>query len=254
MSDFESFGNYGDGGFNQDHDSFQNDQPSSQKQQLRTSLTPVTIKQINESTQPIPDSEFQINGVVLNMVSFCGVIRKVENTSSAIVLTLEDGTGSIDIRRWIDANVTTADEEANIYLALQDKYVLVTGALKEFNQKKNIQNTTIREVKDHNELVYHNLSVIYTHIKAQGITRSSKNDLFVSEDGSQKPADTLKSLDDRVYETIASLSNSMPEGVPIVLISSKLSITDDVAAARCLALVESGRIYSAYDEHSFLSV
>lgn len=252
MSDFDSFGNYGDGGF-QEQDSFQNDQPSSQKQQLRTSLTPVTIKQINESTQPFPDAEFQINGVSLNMVSFCGVIRKIENTSSAIVLTIEDGTGSIAIRRWVDANVTTADEEANLYFAMQDKYVLVTGALKEFNQKKNIQNTTIREIKDHNELVYHNLSAIYTHIKAQGITRSNKDELFVSDDAgaSQK---NLGSLDDMVYKVVAENSSVMAEGVPIRLISEKLKISSDDASARCLALVEAGRIYSAYDDQAFLSV
>lgn len=250
MSDFESYGNFGDGGFNQENDSFQNDQQSSQKQQLRTSLTPVTIKQINESTQPVPDSEFQINGVVLNMVSFIGAIRKVESTTSACVVTLEDGTGSIDIRRWIDTNITSAEEEATKYMALQDTYVLVTGALKEFNQKKNIQNTTIKEIKDHNELVYHNLSAIYTHIRAQGITRS-KDDLFVSEDASQKPSGAL---DDKVYAIVAQYSPSMSEGVRLELIAEKLGVTQEQANVQCMALVESGRIYSAYDDQAFLSV
>lgn len=121
MSDFAQYGGYGDGGFDQGETSFSNDQQSSQRQTLRTSLTPVTIKQIIDSTQPVPDAEFQIHGVNLNMVSFAGVLRKVENNTSAVVLTVEDGTGSLDIRKWIDENTTSPGEEAEKYEALKDK-------------------------------------------------------------------------------------------------------------------------------------
>lgn len=44
--------------------------PNSQSEpRTRTSLTPVTIKQINDATQPIPDGNFKVNNVELNMIS-----------------------------------------------------------------------------------------------------------------------------------------------------------------------------------------
>lgn len=250
MSDFAQYGGYGDGGFDQGETSFSNDQQSSQRQTLRTSLTPVTIKQIIDSTQPVPDAEFQIHGVNLNMVSFAGVLRKVENNTSAVVLTVEDGTGSLDIRKWIDENTTSPGEEAEKYEALKDKYVMVTGALKEFNQKKNIQNSTVVEVTDHNELIYHNLSAINVHIKSQGITKP-KNDLFVSDEPS---SNANLSISDKVFQVISENTPQMPEGVPIQLIAQKLSISDGQASSICFNLVEGGKIYSAYDDQAFLSI
>jgi replication factor A2 len=240
------FGQYGDGGFDQGDTSFSHDQ-SSQRQALRTSLTPVTIKQINDSTQPIPDAEFQIHGVSLNMVSFVGVLRRIENTTSAIVLTIEDGTGSLDVRRWIDENNSTAGEETAKFNLLKDKYVIVTGALRDFNQKKNVQHATVSEVTDHNQIIYHNLSAINVHIKSQGITAKPKtnDDLFVSEDAS---------VEDKVYTIITENTPTMPDGVPIQLIAQKLSISDAQASSICFSLVETGRIYSAYDDQAFLSV
>lgn len=253
MSDYGNYGQYGDqGGFNQmGNDDFLNDGGGSQKPALRSSLTPVTIKQINESTQPVPDSDFQVNGVELNMVSFIGAVRKVDNLQSAVTVTVEDGTGSIDIRRWIDNETVSADEEGSKYESLINKYVLVTGALKLFNDRKNIQNSTIKEITDHNQITYHNLSAISIHLKAQGISNDNKNQLFVSEMGSQT---TSESEPDRILRVIKEHSVSMNEGVPVQLIAQMLNITDDVVLGHCQSLSESGRIYTGYDDHAFLSV
>lgn len=250
MSDFAQHGGYSDGGFDQGDANYSNEQQSSQRQTLRTSITPVTIKQINDSTQPVPDAEFQIHGVNLNMVSFAGVLRKVENHTSAIIITVEDGTGSLDIRKWVDENNTSAGELVEEYEALQNKYVLVTGALKIFNQKKNVQTSTIVEVTDHNEIIYHNLSAINVHIKSQGITKS-KNDLFVSDEPSSNKD---LSISDQVFQVISENTPQMPEGVPIQLIAQKLSISDAQASSICFNLVEGGKIYSAYDDQAFLSI
>ncbi|CUM64030.1 uncharacterized protein PRCAT00001618001 [Priceomyces carsonii] len=259
MSEFGNYGAYGDGGFQNPQDmdgggGFNSEVNGSQKQQLRSSLTPVTIKQINEATQPVPDGEFKIHNVELNFISFIGVVRKVDNNTSAVIISVEDGTGTIDVRKWVDEQSTSASEESEKYEKELNKYVFICGALKEFNGKKNIQHATIRPVVDSNEILYHNLSAIACHLKAHGVTAKSKVDdkkenLFVKDsNGMELP----KSMSDKVYDVLKEYSGTMPEGVPCQLIAQKLNITDDVALNICSELSDGGKVYSGYDDTSFL--
>lgn len=251
MSDFGNFD--GQGGFNDDigNGGFHNDN-SSQKQVLRSSLTPVTIKQISEATQPIPDGEFQINNVCLNLVSFVGVIRNVQDLTSAILITIEDGTGSLEVRRWIDESTSTDNEFGKYEI---NKYVYVTGALKEFNGKKNLQHTTIQKIEDHNRVLYHHLNAISNHLKAQGLDsrqgQKHEDGLFVKDpDG----ADSSNSLQDKILSVIRANTSSMQEGVPVPFISQTLNLSDEVVFENCNELVDSGKIYSGYDDSAYLAV
>ncbi|CCE80483.1 Piso0_003600 [Millerozyma farinosa CBS 7064] len=249
-------GLYGDGGFNQDigNSEYGGENNGSQKQQLRSSLTPVTIKQITEATQPIPDGEFQVNNVDLNLVSFVGVVRNVNDITSAVLITIEDGTGSIEVRRWIDESTNASESEAQKYEL--NKYVYVTGALKEFNGKKNLQHATIRGITDHNEVVYHHLNAIAHHLKSQGLstrpgTSGGDNGLFVKDSNGM---DLPGSLQDRIFSVIRDNTSSMQEGVPVPFISSKLNTTDDVVMELCSELINEGKIYSGYDDSAYLAV
>lgn len=254
MTDFGNFGNYGDGGFNQDSGSggFTNENGGSQRQNVRSSLTPVTIKQINDATQPVTDGEFKIHNVELNMVSFMGVVRKVDSHTSAVTITIEDGSGSIEVRKWIDDTVSTPAAETEKYEKELNKYVYVGGALKEFNNKKNIQNAVIFPVTDHNELLYHNLSAITNHLKSQGVTGAkADNGLFVSDNnGMELPG----SMQDKVLNFLRENSPNMQEGVPLTYITQKLNITDDEGHKYCQELIEAGKIYTGFDDTSYLCI
>lgn len=248
------YGNYSnDGGFNTDaqYSEYNNSQ---QKQQTRSSLSPVTIKQINDATQPVPDEEFVINNVSLNMISFVGIVRKVENLTSALTITIEDGTGSVDVRKWVDEKLATATEDYERFLALENHYVYVTGALKDFNQKKSVQHPTIREITDHNEVLYHMLYAISNHLEAQGLlskTEPKKEGLFVlGLNGSGGKLDVM----DSIMATISSNTASMSEGVPVSWISDNLGLSVDVVKEKCQYLSEQGKIYQGYDEGTYLSV
>lgn len=246
MSDYKSFGGYGEGGgFSADgHD----DNSSQRANIVKTTLTPVTIKQINDATQPIPDGDFKVGNVELNTVSFMGVIRKVDAQASAIILTIEDGTGSIEVRKWIDDNTTSSAQEAEKYENSLNSYVYVGGALKEFNSKKNIQNAYIYPITDHNEVLYHNLSAIQVHLKAQGLSSSKSNDLFVKDDDLTNSNSTT----DSILKILKENSAVMQEGIPISYITQKLNISADVALKHCHELIEAGKIYTGYDDSSFL--
>lgn len=251
--DYGNYGNYGDGGFNQDaqYSEFNN----SQRQQTRSTLSPVTIKQIHDSTQPVPDGEFEVNNVSLNMVSFVGVVRKVENFTSAVTVTIEDGTGSVDVKRWVNEKGPTASEETERFLALENKYVYVTGALKVMQLRKSIQHSTIREVTDYNEVLYHMLYALENHLEAQGLLKSGvkpENGLFVNENGNG--ASSNLDVSDKIMSVISSNTASMSEGVPVSWISDQLGIPVEVVKEKCNQLSELGKVYQGYDENSYCSI
>lgn len=251
MSDF---GNYGHGGFDMDSGAggFHADggDTSSERQQVRSSLTPVTIKQINDATQDAPDDEFKVNNVPLNMVSFIGILRKVDVSPSLIALAIEDGTGSIEVKKWIDAAVSSPDADAEHYNAFLDKYVFVGASVKEFNGRKNLQNATVYPITDHNQLLYHNLSAIGHHLKSQGATFKASapadNKLFVL--GDSEPL----SLSTRILDVLKEVSSSMQEGVPLTYITQRLNITDEVGQKHCQTLLDEGKIYNGYDDTSYM--
>jgi replication factor A2 len=253
MADYNLYGGFGDGGFNTEgHGGFSSDaNGNSQRNQVRSNLTAVTIKQINDATQPIPDGEFKIHNVELNSVSFMGVVRRVDTQASAIIITVEDGTGSIEVRKWIDDNLTTPAVETEKFEQQLNKYVYVGGSLKEFGGKKNIQNAYIYPVTDHNQILYHQLSAISTHLRAQGVTSKSRQDdsggLFVKENEA-----TGGSISDQILQVLKENSSIMQEGVPLTYITQKLNITDDVGLKHCHELIEAGKIYTGYDDSSFL--
>lgn len=220
--------------------------------QTKSSLTPVTIKQINDSKPVIQDGEFVVHNLELNLVSFVGVIRKVTDNTSNLQIQIEDGTGSIELRKWVDDN---AQDESHSFL-VNGKYVAVTGSVKEFGGKKNIQHTTFREITDYNEVIYHHLSAIDSHLKAQGVKPGSKaqesgNGLFVSGPAASENG---LSVVDKIYEYINENTPSMPEGVPVQLIAQNLNLLVDDVILYCGKLTEDAKIYAGYDENGFLAV
>lgn len=247
--------NYGDNNYGQEtgNGGF-GSQKSSQKHISHVTLTPVTIKQINESVQIVPDGDFKIHNLELSLISFIGVVRKVENNALSIILTIEDGTGSVEVKKWIDETVTTQKKEIEKYESKLNKYVFIGGALNEFNGKKNIQVTAIYSVTDHNQLLYHNLNVIYNHLKSQDMIEPSvKNEeesLFVS-------SEEVKTIDVNLNKVLSFLkkhSNSMQEGVPLNFIVQSLNISRELALNYCQELIDSGKLYTGYDDTSFICI
>ncbi|EGW32957.1 uncharacterized protein SPAPADRAFT_135817 [Spathaspora passalidarum NRRL Y-27907] len=227
---------------------------------VRSSLTPVTIKQINESTQPVPDGPFHVNNMELNMVSFVGIIRKITAFESAISFTIEDGTGSTEIRKWINSDQTSKDAEEERYAGWLNTYVCVGGSLKAFNGKTSLQYSGIHQVTDSNQVVYHHLAAIHTHLKAQGVPSSStKNEqsLFVGENynnnnNTNTTGNAGASMIDQVFKILQENSQAMAEGVPVTYIGQRLNITPEEANKYCQELMEQGRVFNGYEDSGYL--
>lgn len=256
MSDFGNYGNfggdYGGGGFSQG--GFTGDGNSQQnKVQTRNSINPVTIKQILEAEQPVPDGEFKVHNVSISLVGFIGVVRKVHANGVTLFITVEDGTGSIDVRKWVDENINSVEEEKERYMVFLNKYVFVGGALKVYNGNKSIQNASVSLIEDSNQIIYHHLSAIDNHLKSQDVTKSSGSTVNGSQ-GNKLFVDDEGSTTDRVLNFIRQESKTMPEGVPISFITQKLSISEKEGEKHCNDLVESGKIYVGFNDGGYIAV
>lgn len=213
----------------------------------------MTIKQIIESKQLVQDGDFVINNLELNLVSFVGVIRGVIDGATNLKIQVEDGSGTIEINKWLDDK---GSEDSTVEFLVQGKYVAITGSVKEFNGKKSIQHATFKEIKDFNQVLYHHLNAINIHLKAQGLLNKDEK-LFIS-----KPSDGENSSSsgnggnvlEKIYQFIAVNTPSMSEGVPVQLIAQSLNLLTDDVVLHCGKLAEDARIYSGYDENGFLAV
>ncbi|CCE66301.1 hypothetical protein TPHA_0P01430 [Tetrapisispora phaffii CBS 4417] len=229
-------------------------------------LTPVTIKQILESKPLVQDGPFVIHNQELHSICFVGVIRNISDQTQSIFLTIEDGTGQIEVRKWSeDANdLAAGDEDKNgaqdSQLSKQHEigsYVIVYGALKEFGGKKNVQYAVIKNIKSFNEVIAHHLEVIKSHaiangkMKGVGASNDQGQQLFVTE-GSDAGAPLQRILDFCKEQCTGKDPNSF--AVAIQLMTQTLNLDETVVRECCNTLTEQGYIYPTFDDNSFFAL
>ncbi|KPM35606.1 hypothetical protein AK830_g10974 [Neonectria ditissima] len=124
------------------------------------SLRPVTIKQILDADEAYAGADFKIDGSAVTQITFVGQIRHVNLQPTTMTFKIDDGTGQIDVKKWIDAD--KAQDEADPGWEL-NTHVRVWGRLKSFN-KRHVGAHVIRPVTDPNEVNYHMLEATYVHL------------------------------------------------------------------------------------------
>ncbi|KAF6833475.1 hypothetical protein CPLU01_05513 [Colletotrichum plurivorum] len=124
------------------------------------SLRPVTIKQIIDAEEAYPGADFRIDGNAVTQVTFVAQIRQISPQPTNITLKLDDGTGLIEVKKWVD---TDKKDDADSNLEIEG-HVRVWGRLKSFNGKRHVGAHFIRPVTDFNEVNYHLLEATYVHL------------------------------------------------------------------------------------------
>lgn len=120
----------------------------------------MTIKQLIDSEEAYPGADIQIDGVPLTQVTVVGQVRSVNPQATNITYRLDDGTATIDVKKWVDAE--RADDNDPKFAP--DTYVRVYGRLKTFNSKKHLGANFMRAIEDYNEVNYHMLEATYVHL------------------------------------------------------------------------------------------
>lgn len=131
----------------------------------KQSLIPVTIKQLKNAAQsPGGDANFVVDGRDLYQVTIVGLIQAAEEQATSLQFTVDDGTGSIMVKMWID---TDADESFAERRAQWKEGVIVrvVGQLRQFNHVKSIVAYGILPITDFNEYSFHFIDVVHTHLR-----------------------------------------------------------------------------------------
>jgi len=135
----------------------------------------VTVKQLRDccSSADSADETFMVSGTELANVVIIGKVVQLVEQSTVIKIVLDDGTGKIETKFWLDSN--DAGDQAQG--AVEDphgpssraewregKYIKIFGHLRVMNGDKHIVAFTIKPVTDMNELTFHLLDTVFTHL------------------------------------------------------------------------------------------
>lgn len=159
----------------------------------KDTLRPVTIKQVLDAQQPHPDAEFKIDDVEITQVSFVGQIRNISTQTTNITYKLDDGTGTIEVKQWIDADATTSmdmtsDGTTPKPKLIENEWARVWGRLKAFNNKRHVGAHVIRPITDKMDITYHLLEATYVHLYfLKGSLDTIKQENAGAANGNQDP-------------------------------------------------------------------
>ncbi|KAI0132488.1 hypothetical protein BJ170DRAFT_250119 [Xylariales sp. AK1849] len=224
------------------------------------SLRPVTIKQVIDAEQAFPDAPFRIDGIEVSQVTFVGMVRNISPQTTNITFSLDDGTGIIEVKQWLDAD--KQDESKPSFG--RDQYVRVWGRLKSFNSKRHVGAHVIKPVTDFNEVNYHLLEATYVHLfltkgvpaGADGANGNAADDdsMFVDGGGGgSSNDDKVRNLSAKARKFYGWLSdaNGGNEGLHINVIAqgAGMSVNDALAAAE--ELIGPGVIYTTIDDETY---
>lgn len=123
----------------------------------------MTIKQLLDCKEPYPGGELELDGRQITQVTFVGQVRSVNPQATNVTYRIDDGTGIVDVKKWVDPDKLDADGSGETPFAL-DAYVRVMGRLNSFNNKRHVGAHVIRPVTDFNEVNYHLLEATYVHL------------------------------------------------------------------------------------------
>ncbi|KAK4103596.1 replication protein A, subunit RPA32 [Parathielavia hyrcaniae] len=137
----------------------QGSQGGAQRNYADDTLRPLTIKQLVDFKEPYPNSDLVVDGMLTTQVTLVGHVRVVNPGAVHITYRIDDGTGMIDVKKWIDADKGEATPRFGV-----DTYVRVYGKLQSFNGKRSIAAHYIRAIEDFNEVNYHLLEATYVHL------------------------------------------------------------------------------------------
>jgi replication factor A2 len=134
-------------------------------------VVPCTIRQI--LSQASSDEVFRIDGRDTYYVKVVGLILRVARGQLSSAYTIDDGTGQMDCRIYVESSESgAAGAGAAAWVREQQEtwvehtYISIIGYMKSIGDKRALQASRIKLVTDHNEIAYHMLDVAHAHLTA----------------------------------------------------------------------------------------
>ncbi|PON73018.1 Replication factor A protein [Parasponia andersonii] len=273
-SQFDATSAFSGGGFVSLQSTQLNDAgPSPAKSRETHGLIPVTVKQISEAYHSGDEkSNFVINGVEAANVTLVGLVSDKKERNTDVSIFLDDGTGRINCRRWVNENFDAKEMEG-----IEDgMYVRVNGHLKIFQGTRQLVAFSVRPVTNFDEISFHFIECIHNYLQGsksqQGnaVTRPQSSDSAFStpvRSGSngyqtapsnqlsgQISFDGQKGCDQLVLDYLQLPSSIGKEkGIHRDELSQQLKIPAEKIMESIRSLEDEGLIYSTIDEFHFKS-
>ncbi|GKY94133.1 hypothetical protein MPSEU_000379400 [Mayamaea pseudoterrestris] len=137
-------------------------QPKGKRNYDDRSVTPITIKMaLSGSNSGEGGALVLADGRKMNQVCIVGATRSYDDFSTNILFAIEDGTGLIDSKQWIDDSDSTGLAEIRKQTLRENVYLKIVGTVRDYDGKKTIVADSIRPLSTGNEIAHHMLSVVY---------------------------------------------------------------------------------------------
>jgi replication factor A2 len=253
-------GGDGGGGFGSSQQSAQKPRRSYDEQ----TLIPVTLHMAMKATPDASGDGSLIleDGRKLTTIKVVGAVRSFENASTNVLYVLEDGTGLMDIKQWLDDNDCTAIQEIRQQTLKENIYIKVTGSIKDYEGKKMLVASSVRPLTTANELTHHMLQVVHSaekYKRADSIVSPGAaimNNNGVGFGGGAVPvAQTTSggnSLKERVLNFIKTCDDGTDAGCHIDQCVKGISDAPEAEIRKTMEqLAEDGDVYSTISEDHF---
>lgn len=250
----------------------QSDSPTAKRTYGKDTLRPVTIKQLLDAHHPHPDAEyFMIDGAEATQITFVGQIRNISQQTTNVTYKLDDGTGIIEVKVWVDAEAFgNPDDPSNQKpKPVEQGYARVWGRMKVFGNKRHVGANIIRPIQDYNEIQYHLLEATVVHLhfsrgpvetlqQAKSGANGGQQNGYAQQNGGQgemfpgerqMPA-TASSAARRVYQCIKTTPQTN-EGLHMQDIAARISMEVGEVDKAGTELQGLGLIYTTVDDHTW---
>ena len=196
-----------------------------------------------------------MNGEEVHNLTLLGKVVKANVSATTQEYVVDDGTGAVNVKRWVDAE----DESAKGAVAV-GQYVRVYGHVRVFQGVRSVIAFNLRPVTDFNEVTYHFLEVVYWRAqrrararRAAGRRRRARGHR-VRRPAAAAPA-AGGSCSDDVFSIFTGPQGQDPNGVNIADVVAALNgrFTDAQVREAVESLVNDGHLYSTIDDAHFRS-
>lgn len=240
----------------------------------KENLRPVTIKQLLDAQQPHPDASFRVDQSDITQVTIVGQIRNISKQVTNHTYKLDDGTGTIEVKQFIDPESAMADgpdgaagdlDENGKPKLSENVYARVWGRLKSFgNNRRHVGAHVIRPVTDYNEVQYHLLEATVVHLHhSRGPPGGRKEDRMDGVQSNQNGADAHANINggrqlpaglSRSARNVYDCLNRTPqgnEGLHMHEIAGKIDLVAAEVGKAADELLNHGLIYTTVDDQTW---
>nr|XP_019946116.1 PREDICTED: replication protein A 32 kDa subunit-like [Paralichthys olivaceus] len=219
-------------------------------------ILPCTVSQLLSAPQDSNDT-FTICRCELNQVSVVGIIRGFSPFPANIQYSVDDMTGPLlNVKQWLNK-----EDSGTVTAASPGTYVKVTGSLRNSRGKRFLMATSVRCIKDLNEITSHMLEVVQAHMELSGkVYDVNMNTTLPSMSGRcsvGRPEgilpNGLSTIQAQVFDIIRKFSDHN-EGISLHDLRTQLHYLrlTDIRSSLTFLLNE-GHVFSTIDEHHFKS-